>query len=359
MASLVTNGSATIALQTLRSINSALGETQNRVSSGLRVEKAANNAAYWSIATTMRSDNMALSAVSDSIGVGRAVLDVAYTGMSQILDYLSDAKNLIVLAESEGTATTNGTWYDYEPDEIYDGTPLGKIDRRLRGIFDDILTVVNNSSFSGINLLKNEKGGANIDTGTVEFVTGYANSSVLTSKLNLTSTVMVNYDRTDDVFEGEAGSENQGFLDGKINFVSWERLATYYSVGGDKVVTNGDYYILRNSLWNYNNSPNYSTRPLSDYYDVLLNEMEVKASKITQGMSVVGSLQKSMAMFSDFTTSRMDDITRGVGRLVDADMEEESSRLAALQSKQQLGIQSLSIANSTPKTILSLFQRFG
>jgi flagellin len=46
----------------------------------------------------------------------------------------------------------------------------------------------------------------------------------------------------------------------------------------------------------------------------------------------------------------------GIGRLVDADMNEESTRLKALQTQQQLGIQSLSIANSNSQNILSLFR---
>jgi flagellin len=52
----------------------------------------------------------------------------------------------------------------------------------------------------------------------------------------------------------------------------------------------------------------------------------------------------------------MDSIDRGVGQLVDADMEKESARLSALQTQQQLGIQSLSIANSNAQNILTLFR---
>ena len=67
MTSILTNIAAMSALQTLRTINAGMEETQGRVSSGLRVGEAADNAAYWSIATTMRSDNMAISAVQDAI----------------------------------------------------------------------------------------------------------------------------------------------------------------------------------------------------------------------------------------------------------------------------------------------------
>lgn len=70
MSSLMTNASAMTALQTLRNTSANLAETQNRISTGYRVAGAEDNAAYWSIATTMRSDNMALSAVEDSSGSG-------------------------------------------------------------------------------------------------------------------------------------------------------------------------------------------------------------------------------------------------------------------------------------------------
>ena len=62
MTSIMTNAAAMAALQTLRSIDNNLETTQRRVSSGYRVETAADNAGYWSIATTMRSDNAVICA---------------------------------------------------------------------------------------------------------------------------------------------------------------------------------------------------------------------------------------------------------------------------------------------------------
>ena len=61
-------------------------------------------------------------------------------------------------------------------------------------------------------------------------------------------------------------------------------------------------------------------------------------------------------MQSEFVNNLMDAVDRGVGQLIDANMEEESTRLQALQTQQQLGIQSLSIANSSAQSILSLFR---
>jgi flagellin len=72
--------------------------------------------------------------------------------------------------------------------------------------------------------------------------------------------------------------------------------------------------------------------------------------------SKLGSLQKGIDLQTDFVSKLSDSIDSGVGRLVDADMEEESSKLSALQTQQQLAVQSLSIANSSSQNILSLFR---
>ncbi|MDP3318988.1 MAG: flagellin, partial [Bosea sp. (in: a-proteobacteria)] len=81
MTSLLTNTSAMTALQTLTQTNKNLAQSQNRIATGQRVSTASDNAAYWSIATTMRSDNMALSAVQDALGLGAAKIDTAYAAM--------------------------------------------------------------------------------------------------------------------------------------------------------------------------------------------------------------------------------------------------------------------------------------
>ena len=61
-------------------------------------------------------------------------------------------------------------------------------------------------------------------------------------------------------------------------------------------------------------------------------------------------------MQREFVSSLMDAINRGIGALVDADMNEESTRLQALQVQQQMGVQALSIANQNSQSILSLFR---
>ncbi len=89
----MTNSQAMTALQTLRTVSSNLSTTQNRISTGYRVSTASDNAAYWSIATTMRSDVQALGAVQDALGLGAATIDTMYTGLSATVDVVSQIKS--------------------------------------------------------------------------------------------------------------------------------------------------------------------------------------------------------------------------------------------------------------------------
>ncbi len=102
MASINTNIAAMTALQALNQTNKQTLITQNRVSTGLRVGTAADNAAYWSIATTMRSDRMALSTVQDALGLGVATVDIAVSGLDSSIKIASEIKAKLVAARAPG-----------------------------------------------------------------------------------------------------------------------------------------------------------------------------------------------------------------------------------------------------------------
>jgi len=93
--------------------------------------------------------------------------------------------------------------------------------------------------------------------------------------------------------------------------------------------------------------------------DAELDEMIVVIDAMLQyaieKASTYGTVSMRIDMQSEFAQNLSHSVNTGVGRLVDADMNEESSRLKALQTQQQLGVQSLSIANSNAQTLLTLF----
>ena len=90
--------------------------------------------------------------------------------------------------------------------------------------------------------------------------------------------------------------------------------------------------------------------------DAALTGVELVLGAMTAAGSALGSISTRIQLQETFVSGLHDSIDSGVGRLVDADMEEESSKLSALQTQQQLAVQSLSIANSSAQNILTLFR---
>jgi flagellin len=89
----------------------------------------------------------------------------------------------------------------------------------------------------------------------------------------------------------------------------------------------------------------------------LLTTAETAMSSLTNAGAALGALTTRIDLQTDYAGKLSDAIDEGVSRLVDADMEEQSAKLSALQTQQQLAVQSLSIANSGPQNILKLFQQ--
>lgn len=87
-----------------------------------------------------------------------------------------------------------------------------------------------------------------------------------------------------------------------------------------------------------------------------IGEIEALIDVATKGGTALGTAAKRINDQSNFVSKLADSLMVGVGALVDADMEEASARLQALQTQQQLGVQALSIANQAPQTILALFR---
>jgi flagellin len=87
-----------------------------------------------------------------------------------------------------------------------------------------------------------------------------------------------------------------------------------------------------------------------------LSLLDASLANVNQALGDLGSQAKQIDAHNVFVSKLMDVLETGVGNLVDADMAKESARLQALQVQQQLGIQSLSIANQAPQVILSLFR---
>ncbi|ARQ61350.1 UNVERIFIED_ORG: flagellin [Rhizobium etli] len=301
MTSINTNNSAMAALQTLRSINSNLESTQNSVSTGYRVDTASDNAAYWSIATTMRSDNKALSAVSDALGLGAAKVDTAYTAMESAIDVVDEIKAKLVAATE-------------------DGVDKSKVQEEISQLQEQLMSIAQSASFSGENWVAGESGTKSVVSSFVRDGSGAVSVKMTEYALDTSS----------------AGNVLFGMSSGSIETSSG--ILGTADANGDSV------YSL--------DITDFTTGQIQS----ALSTIESALSAMTSAGAQLGSISTRIELQEDFVSALSDSIDSGVGRLVDADMEEESSKLSALQTQQQLAIQSLSIANSSSQNIMSLFR---
>ncbi len=88
----------------------------------------------------------------------------------------------------------------------------------------------------------------------------------------------------------------------------------------------------------------------------LVAKIDTSIANLSDSQTRLGAGAKALQTQRDFTSVIQDSLEVGIGNLVDADLARESAKLQALQVKQQLGLQALSIANGQPQSILSLFQ---
>jgi flagellin len=79
-------------------------------------------------------------------------------------------------------------------------------------------------------------------------------------------------------------------------------------------------------------------------------------TSVSSALSKLGTGSRSLASHLTFVGKLQDTLDAGVGNLVDADLAKESAKLQALQTKQQLGVQALSIANQSSSVLMSLFR---
>jgi flagellin len=307
MASIMTNVSAMTALQSLNSTNKQLSTTQARISTGFRVASAEDNAAYWSIATTMRSDNGALSTVKDALGLGAATLDVAYTGMNKAIEVAKEIKNKLVAARQPGI--------DRE-----------KVQSEVAELQNQLKSIADSSVFSGENWLSVDSSQAGYNSSktiVASFSRSGGSVSVGTIGIDLTTTELIDSNDKSGILDKEDTTTNGG---------------TAYSVLTLDISSITD-----------------TDDDLEDL-EQMIAWVDDGISSMTTAASNLGAVKQRTNMQREFIGSLMDAISRGVGTLVDADMNEESTRLQALQVQQQLGIQSLSIANQNSQQILSLFR---
>ncbi|MDP9837698.1 flagellin [Neorhizobium huautlense] len=365
MTSLITNTAAMSALGVLRDIGSNLNGVQRDISSGLRVSEASDDVAYWSISTTMRSDTKAMTAVAEGVGLATGIVQTAYSAMETVRDSFVEIRDLAIMASQEPAPEfKNLIIGGFVADEYYATSSVARIERHMQQYQNQARAAMMSASFAGVNLLYHTKDDPVKASEKVHtFVVGYAQGEVQTLDIDAMDFLLLN----DDVgsypttYPGQYNPEKSLFDSSDIlpTAGSFVPAAVYWynipvsnpDTGEPEAYDVNPSYVLMNIENNI--ARHGGDRQLQ--YSHLVNYIDSKLGDLTDRMANLGSIQNALEARDEDNLKRIDTVTRGVSILVDADMEESSARLNALQTQQQLAVQALSIANQQPSAIMALF----
>ena len=405
-ASILTNTSAMVALQTLRATNSKLAEVQGQIATGKAVALAKDNASVFAISKVMESDVSGFKAISDSLSLGASTIGVASNAANQIGEILTDIKAKIVSANQENVDRQ-------------------KIQNEVVSLRDQIKSIVGAAQFNGLNLLQ---GGGNISI--LSSLDRASNGTVTASNINVAkqdlqtaqeafgagtvspgdllaasgataaaSGAAIFSFTASGAAEGAsyrvsltgAGSHELGTTQLDFEYVAREgdtnldvssnifgqiqdhltsinavdTVVTRDATTGAITITNNDTVddIGTTVTENLDGTAGGGLAALG-IMDVstaagaaaALTDIETLIQTTIGAQAVFGTSENRVGLQNEFMNTLIDSFKTGIGALVDADLEAASARLQALQVQQQLGIQALSIANQQSQNILSLFR---
>jgi flagellin len=392
MDSILNNSAALSALQALQMTQQSLNTVQNQVSTGLSVSSAADNSSYWSIAAELNADSSVVQASNDALSQGQSVLATASSAINSVITTIN----------SIATALTQAT----EP-----GAEIGNINTSLASLGQQLTDAVNGASFNGMNVLNGSLTALNFVSGFNATATGGTINTIgftaqalygltsgtptsTTSQSNLADpttmtelqaqftadatdttavtagTVTATYG-TDAIYEdatNQALTVQSLALDGTATTTTYTALdanGNSIAQGGTPTFATAASYAVTTTVTTPA-SQNLLVQNGTDLTDInvagasaaqtALNNVNAALAAVTNYAALIGATQDRMTTANTFNTALMTNYSNGVAGMVDADMNTASTQLQALQTQEQLGIQSLSIANQNAALILKLFQ---
>jgi flagellin len=398
--SINTNTAALDGVYNLGRTTHNLEETQLRINTGLKVRGGKDNAALYAIAQNLRSDRSALEAVKRSVDRASSVMDVTIAAAESISDLLTRARELAVQVTDLGinADSRDAIALDYK-------NLMKQVDSQIQA-----------SEFNGTNLLKTAPDsvsaiisvntdasvdsfgiagyplGATTATATESYASGTLdptvgdNLAVLLSKRAIGSlgTSVKNGAGWHLANQLTTVTAPNAALDTNTGNISINTSATNYNAAnGEITFTVGGTTFAATAQTNLPLGQNITLKPdqfavkvagainipaavtkvagtldLTNFQDRMgsIAAVDNYHNKVKARISAFGSAARQLDMQRVFADKLSDSVDGGIGHLVDADLAAESAKLKALQVKQQLGTQTLSIANSAPQSILSLFQ---
>ena len=277
-------------LSSLKIIQSQMDKTQEKLSTGKKVNSAIDNASSYYQARSLTNRAADLDSLLDGMGQGIQTIQAANEGIEAITAFVDQLKSVATSAAA------------LDPEAEGYGDELTKYQNQYNAILTEIATIAKDSGYQGVNLLQDNKL-------TVMFNESRSHSLVIQGQ-DITAG-MTTAAGTDNAEAGFAWNETSG-----VGEAAWADAADV-------------------------------NKALDAIVDVT-NYLRGYATELGNNFSIIQTRQ-------DFTESLIDVLETGADNFVLADMNEESANYLALQTRQQLAVNSLSLASQSAQSVLKLF----
>jgi len=327
MNSVQTNVGAMVALQALNRTNDEMSTTQKRISTGFRVNDAKDDGAAFAVAQRIRGDIAGLGAANEQLGSSKGLLETTMGALNESSASLKKMRETLTKLSSDLLSTSDRTTYTKDFENL--------VNQTNRALGD--------ASYNGRSLLTSQDSSGVVappvnPTGVVRNERG--------STLTITDVAADTL-----TFDTRVATRSTGVLATPTEF-TFNGGTAMTSVEARAMLGTGDPAVLATAASAYADDANYGGGAAASAMK-LFSTVE---SNINTALSKFGADSRNIDGAMATNRSKMDSMESGLGSLVDADLAKESARLQALQIRQQLGTQSLSIANQAPQALLSLFR---
>ena len=364
-------------LLSLQQTQDLMDMTQERLSTGKKVNSAIDNPSSYYTAQSLTNRASDLNALLDSMGQGIQTIQAANEGIEAITDFVQQAKALANTARDNATVkgtTSSGTYTAADDTKNITVKIEGVADQDIEVTLEDtdsleqaatkIATALNDGTDgvkdagdtviggftatveNGQIKISNSKGIVANVSGTISGITfnGEIGNSTRTTSMKQYNEILDQIDK----LAKDSGYKGVNLLQGNsLKVVFNEDRSSYLTINGTFADTSDEgLKISRAEDW---------TNPDNEAIDASISELENAITSLRNMASEFGNNYSIVENRENFTESLINVLEEGSDKLTLADMNEESANMLALQTRQQLAINSLSLASQAAQSVLSLF----
>lgn len=295
-----TNIGAQVALASLNTTTNDLQATQKRISTGYRVADASDDGGAYAIAERVRSDVAALGTVNGQLGNAKGLVGTTLSALGDISKSLTEAKSLLVQIADQSITQDQRDQYV----------------ATYKTVVQRVANTVDGATYNGQTLVGKASGAV---AGT--------DKTVINNEVGATTTI--------------SNADNSGLANTLAGLIgsTFTRTAAGVDTFG-AIAAGADQTSAATALTGTTGATAFITAQKG----------------VANQLNQTGADSKFLDATIAQNNGKMDSLNAGLGALVDTDLAKESARLQSLQIRQQLGTQSLSIANQAPQALLSLFR---